>query len=623
MGRISTRGSSVPIVGALGVVFGDIGTSPLYALKEVFHPSHGIELVEENVLGVLSLVFWTLLVVVSLKYAFFVMRVENRGEGGIMALAALVDRTAAATPRRRRLLLAVGVFGAALFYGDSVITPAISVLSAVEGLESLEPELEPYVVPIALVILLLLFLVQRAGSAGVGAFFGPVMLLWFLVLAALGIKEIVAEPGVVRGLDPSRALRFLLQDPLAGLLSLGSIVLVVTGCEALYADMGHFGGRAIRRAWGVIVLPALALDYFGQGAVLIRRPEAIDNPFYAMAPAGTLLLLVGLATLATVIASQAVISGAFSMSRQATLLGYLPRLRVVQTSSSRIGQIYVPFVNAALGLGVAALVLVMQNSSNLAAAYGLAVTGTMACTTLLALVVRLSTGGRLRWALAAVGVLFLGVDLAFLGGTLPKIPHGGWFSLLLAAALFLLLVTWKRGRELLRAKQADQTLPLASFLRDLERRPPRRVPGTAVFLTPHGSVPRALLHNLVHNKVMHERVIVLTVRTEGIPHVAEADRVELAELGHGLWRMILRYGFKDEPDVPRALGRCDRFDPPVAIVQTSFFFSRETILPARRPGMARWRIRLFAWMTRSAASALEYLGIPPNRVLELGAQIEI
>ena len=606
------------------MVFGDIGTSPLYAVKEVFHESHGIGVNEANVLGMLSLVFWSLMLVVSLKYVLFIMRADNRGEGGIMALIALAQQATHKRPELKWAFLTLGVFGAALFYGDGIITPAISVLSAVEGLELATPGLHVFIIPLALVILTGLFVVQRWGTGQVGRFFGPVMLVWFVTLAVLGLKEIVGNPQVLRALNPEYAVMFFVHNRLAGFLALGSVVLAVTGSEALYADMGHFGKKAIRLAWVSLTLPALLLNYFGQGALILRNPEALENPFYFMAPGWAIYPMIALATLATIIASQAVISGAYSITRQAIQLGYLPRMRVVHTSSREIGQVYIPFINTALGLGVAGLVLGLQNSSNLAAAYGIAVTGTMAIDTLLASLVAYSLWKKNLWVVVGLGAFFLSIDLAFFAANLPKIPHGGWFPLVVGALVFTLLATWKKGRALLQKKQSDETLPLEPFLESLMAHPPLRVPGTAVFLTTsHSSVPHALLHNLIHNKVLHERVIFLTAVTEEVPSVPEVDQIEISDLGHGACRMTVRYGFKDEPDIPLALSRTKPFGIGFNMMETSFFLNRETILPSKLPGMALWRERLFAWMNRSASTAMEFFKLPPNRVIELGTQVEI
>jgi KUP system potassium uptake protein len=622
----TTSKSSLPTLalGAIGVVFGDIGTSPLYAVKEVFHVSHGIGLSEANVLGMLSLVFWALMLVVSLKYVLFIMRADNRGEGGIMALIALAQQASHKRPELKWAFLTFGVFGAALFYGDGVITPAISVLSAVEGLEFATPGLHIFIIPIALAILVGLFVVQRWGTGNVGRFFGPIMVIWFMVLAILGIKEIIQAPQVLWALNPQYAVMFFTNNHMAGFLALGSVVLAVTGAEALYADMGHFGKQAIRLAWVGLTLPALLLNYFGQGALLLRNPTALENPFYLLAPEWAIYPLIGLATLATIIASQAVISGAFSITRQAIQLGYLPRMRVVHTSSQEIGQVYIPFINTMLAIGVAGLVLGLRNSSNLAAAYGIAVTGTMAIDTALASLVAYTLWKKNIWAVSGLAAVFLTIDLAFFTANIPKIPHGGWFPLMVGAGVFILLSTWKKGRALLQERQTAEDLPLGPFMDSLMAHPPVRVPGTAVFLTTGRlSVPHALLHNLIHNKVLHERVIFLTVITEEVPFVPEIDRVELQHLEHGTWRLNVRYGFKDEPDIPLAMARCESLGLPFNMMETSFFLNRETILPSKLPGMALWRENLFAWMSRSAESAMEFFKLPPNRVIELGTQVEI
>lgn len=612
------------VVGAVGVVFGDIGTSPLYAVKEVFHLSHQIGPDEANVLGMLSLVFWSLILVVSLKYIVFIMRADNRGEGGIMALIALTRRAVDQYPRLRWAFLSLGVFGASLFYGDGIITPAISVLSAVEGLQVLTPTLQHVIVPLALAILAGLFFVQRWGTGSVGKLFGPVMLLWFASLAVLGIKEIANNPHVLLALNPYYALQFFVINHGSAFLALGSVVLAVTGAEALYADMGHFGKNAIRIAWGGFALPALLLNYFGQGALILDHPQALENPFYHLAPEWAVLPLILLATAATVIASQAVISGAFSITRQAIQLGYLPRMRVLHTSHREIGQIYIPLINTLLFVGVVALVLGLRTSSSLAAAYGIAVTGTMAIDTLLASLVAYALWHRNIWGVITLGLMFLVIDLAFFAANIPKIPHGGWFPLVIGVGIFVLLSTWKKGRVLLLARQTENDLPLESFLRQLDEHPPIRVPGTAVFLTTNRlTVPHALLHNLMHNKVLHERVVVLTVLTEEIPHVADDERITVHNLSKGAWRIKAYYGFKDEPDIPRALELCAARGLEFNMMETSFFLNRETLIPTRFPGMAIWREHLFAWMSRSAQSPMEFFKIPPNRVIELGTQVEI
>ncbi len=611
-------------LGAMGVVYGDIGTSPLYTMKEVFTGPHPLPVNAANVLGVLSLVFWALIVVVSLKYVVFIMRADNRGEGGIMALMALVQRAIHEHPRARWGLLALGLFGASLFYGDGMITPAISVLSAMEGLQVAAPAFEPVVVPLALGVLVSLFLLQRRGTGRVGYLFGPVMLLWFGTLAVLGISNIVHAPAVLRAVDPMYAVAFFGENKGYGFLALGAVVLAITGVEALYADMGHFGRRAIRLAWFGFVLPALLLNYFGQGALLIQTPEAVKNPFYLQAPEWAIYPLVALATAATIIASQAVISGAFSVTRQAIQLGYLPRMAIFHTSEQEIGQIYIPFINWSLLVGVVALVLGFGESSDLAAAYGVAVTGTMVIDTVLAFVVVVTLW---RWnrPLTLLGALvFLLVDLAFFSATASKIIHGGWFPLLVAGAIFTLLATWKRGRELLRERMKTGSVELEPFLSGLAAHPPLRVPGTAVFLSTHrDTVPHALLHNLAHNKVLHERVVFLTVRTEDVPYVRDTERIEVEELGHSFYRVTAHYGFKEDPNVPSALALCGVCGRGLNILETSFFLSRETLIPSRMPGMAFWREHLFVWMTRNAQSAMSFFRIPSNRVIELGTQVEI
>ena len=611
-------------LGALGVVYGDIGTSPLYTMKEVFGGHHPLPPTPGNVLGILSLVFWALIVIVSVKYVIFVMRADNRGEGGIMALVALVHRATRHLPRLRWVLLTLGLCGASLFYGDGLITPAISVLSAIEGLQVATPALQPYVVPTALVVLISLFLLQRRGTSRVGGLFGPVMVLWFATLAVLGASNVFRTPGVLYAVNPAYAIEFFVANRGLGFLAMGAVVLAVTGVEALYADMGHFGRRPIRLTWFAFVLPALLLNYFGQGALLIREPEAVVNPFYLQGPEWSIYPLVALATAATIIASQAVISGAFSVTRQAVQLGYLPRMEIRHTSEHAIGQIYVPFMNWFLLIGVVAIVIAFQSSSNLAAAYGIAITGSMVIDTLLAGFVSVMIW---RWhrglvLLAALG--FLLVDLAFFGATSLKLLQGGWLPILVAAGVFIMLSTWKRGRELLRERLTHDSIPLESFLENIKQHGPMRVPGTAVFLSSQGrSVPHALLHNLYHNKVLHERVVFLTVRTEDVPFVREAERVEVKDLGDNFYRVIAHYGFKEDPDVPKALAQCAVCGHELNMLETSFFLSRETLIATKMPGMAAWRERLFIWMTRNAESTMSFFRIPSNRVIELGTQIEI
>jgi KUP system potassium uptake protein len=612
------------VVGAVGVVFGDIGTSPLYTVKEILNPAHGISLDTVNILGMLSLVFWSLILVVSLKYVVFIMRADNRGEGGIMALIALTQQAVHKYPGLKWAFLSMGIFGAALFYGDGIITPAISVLSAIEGLQIAAPRLAEFVIPLALTVLVGLFVIQQWGTAGVGKFFGPIMILWFVVLGVMGVAQIIHSPHVLVALNPSYGLAFFSHNGTAGFLALGSVVLAVTGAEALYADMGHFGKKAISLAWSGLALPALVLNYFGQGALILSNPKALENPFYLLAPSWGLFPLIVLSTAATVIASQAVISGAFSITRQSIQLGYLPRMKVIHTSSQEIGQIYIPFVNFSLMIGVAALVLSLKNSSNLAAAYGIAVTGTMITTTILASLVAYALWRKNIWLVAISTLVFLSVDVVFFAANVPKIPHGGWFPLVVGVAMFTLLSSWKKGRELLLARQTGDDLTLEPFLAQLLQYPPVRVPGTAVFLTTSRmTVPHALFHNLVHNKVLHERVVFLTVITEEIPNIPDQERVHIHDLGQGAWRVMVRYGFKDEPDIPRALELCAAHGLVFHMMETSFFLNRETILPSKLPGMALWREHLFSWMSRSAESAMEFFRIPPNRVIELGTQVEI
>jgi KUP system potassium uptake protein len=609
---------------ALGVVYGDIGTSPLYAMRECFYGEYGVPVSPANVLGVLSLIVWSLFLVVSVKYLVFVMRADNRGEGGILALMALVVPSQAPARGRPWRLAMLGLFGAALLYGDGMITPAISVLSAMEGLEVATPLFQPYVVPATIVVLLGLFLFQSRGTARVGAVFGPVTFVWFAVLAMLGIRAILDEPSVLRALSPVHAVVFFAHNGLHGALVLAAVFLVVTGTEALYADMGHFGRRPIRLAWFAVTLPALLLNYFGQGALLLVDPEAAHNPFYRLAPSWFLYPLVALATLATIIASQAVISGAFSVTRQAVQLGYSPRIPVTHTSSDEEGQIYIGPINWALMLACCGLVLGFGASTNLAAAYGMAVTATMVITTILFYVVARE---RWRWSRLAAGslaALFLPIDLAFLGANAIKIEHGGWFPLLVGLGVLALMSTWKRGRQVLRHRLREAALPLEVFLEDLETSKVARVPGTAVFMTadPVGT-PHALLHNLKHNRVVHEQVILLTVDTAEVPYVPAGERLEVELLGQGFCRIVAHYGFMQDPNVPRALALASSDEFPIDPMKTTYFLGREKLIPAGRSGMARWRERLFALLSQNAEGATGFFRIPPNRVVELGAQIEL
>ena len=609
------------ILAALGVVYGDIGTSPLYTMREVFG-SGVLPLTEASVLGVLSLIFWSLFIVVTLKYVIVIMRADNRGEGGILALASLAHRALGANQRRSVLVLAI--LGAALFYGDGVITPAISVLSAIEGLKVATPLFEPYVVPLALVILIALFVVQSRGTGNIGLLFGPVVCLWFLVLALLGLIQIVQAPHILRALDPSYALALFEAHQWLAFVTLGAVFLALTGAEALYADMGHFGLPPIRIAWFGLVLPALLLNYFGQGALLLADPATVANPFYMLAPAWALYPMVVLATWATVIASQAVISGAFSLSAQAVQLGYLPRLTVRHTSAQTMGQIYVPAINWLLLAGVVLLVLGFQSSSNLAAAYGIAVSGTMAITAALAgLVARRRWG----WPPALVVVVFGGflvIDLTFFSANALKIFAGGWFPIILAAAVFGLMSTWRRGREAMFERLYRSAPSLRAFLTSLSKRPPTRVPGTAVFLTANpATVPRALLHNLKHNKVLHERVVVLKVDTADVPRMPPSERLEVEHLGANFHRVVVRYGFMEQPDVTAALTSTQLGPPELTPTDLSFFLSRETFVPSARPGLPRWREQIFIYLANAALDATRYFRLPPDRVVEVGSQVEI
>ncbi len=623
---MTTASQKPPLVrlmlGAIGVVFGDIGTSPLYTMKESFAGPHPLALDALHVYGVVSLIFWSVMLIVSFKYVTLMMRADNKGEGGSLALLTLVSNLVQGT-RFVPIVALLGIFAAALFYGDSMITPAISVLSAVEGLEVVAPGLDDYIVPITVVILIGLFLVQKHGTAAMGRLFGPVTLVWFLTLAALGIASIVEHPEILWALNPMYAVKFFLTDQWLAFLALGSVVLALTGAEALYADMGHFGRPPIRRAWFFVVLPALMLNYFGQGALLISEPSAIDNPFYRLAPDWALWPVLGLATLATIIASQAVISGAFSVTRQAVQLGYLPRLKVLHTSEAEIGQIYVPFVNWALLVAVILLVLGFGSSTNLAAAYGVAVTGTMFIDTLLLSFVVLLAWKIPRWQGIAILVVFLIVDISFLGANLTKIPDGGWFPLFAGLGLFVLLTTWKRGRQLVRDGQARDAIPVETFLSSLSPKI-TRVQGAAVYMSGNSQgVPHALLHNLKHNKVLHELNVFMTMQIEEVPRLNNEEALEVTELSEGFYRVVYHYGFLQDPDVPRALRLAGVRGLKCNMMQTSFFLGRETIIPSVRPGMAMWREALFAWMTRNATSAMDFFEIPANRVVELGSQIEI
>ena len=614
---------STLIVGAIGVVFGDIGTSPLYALKETFAGHHPMGVEPASILGVLSLIFWTIMALVTLKYVAIIMRADNRGEGGSLALLARVTELTK-NSHATWFVTMLGIFAAALFYGDSMITPAISVLSAVEGLDVVAPQLKGYVLPITAVVLTGLFWIQRHGTGVVGRFFGPVMCAWFGILAVLGIISIWQAPAVLAALNPAYALAFLVHDPWHSFLSLGAVVLAVTGGEALYTDMGHFGKFPIRAAWFTFVLPALVLNYYGQGALLLKDPAAIQNPFYLLAPSWALIPMVVLATAATVIASQAVISGAFSVARQAVQLGYLPRMKIVHTSHMEAGQIYVPFTNWTLYIAVMALVFGFQSSSNLAAAYGIAVTGTMMIDTILvSFVVFLAWRWNPWLAAPLLGVLLL-IDLAFFSANAIKLLQGGWFPIVIALASFTTLTTWRRGRRLLFKEMGNLTMPLDQFIRSIEKMPLKQVSNTAVYLTsrPEGA-PSALLHNIKHNEVLHARNVLVTVLTAEVPHVAEQDRIEITDLGKTFYRVFVRYGFMEQPDIPQALEACGAKGLTFDLDKTSFFLSREVVVPKLAPPMMLWRELYFIWMLRNAQSATDFFRIPTNRVVELGTLVEI
>jgi len=611
-------------LGALGVVYGDIGTSPLYVMKTVFDPANGLTLNPANVIGIVSLIFWSLMVVVTLKYVTLIMRADNHSEGGIMALLALAASAVADKPKLRHVLLMSGVFGAALFYGDGVITPAISVLSAVEGLELAAPSLTPYVVQITLVVLVVLFMLQKRGTAGIGALFGPVMVFWFLVLAGAGLVHLLKAPAILAALNPLAGLEFALLHRWLAFVALGSVVLALTGAEALYADMGHFGAGPVRVSWFALVLPALALNYFGQGALLLAHPNALENPFFRMFPQWALVPMVLLATVATVIASQAVISGAFSMTKQAMQLGFLPRMRITYTSDREIGQIYVPAVNTALFISVIAAVVGFRSSTALGAAYGIAVTGTMMITTFLTFyVLRYAWKFTLLPALLATS-FFLVIDLTFFCANLLKIIDGGWFPLAIGAIVFIGMVTWARGRELLTQSLRADAIELLPFLKSVLVDPPMRAPGTAVFMSAEADLtPTALLHNLKHNHVLHQSNLFVTVQTQEVPWVPMGQRAEAKMICEGCWIVTLSYGFKDSVDVPAALDLLNARGIALDPMTMSYFLSRATIVPTLGGGMAPWREKLYANMHRNAGSAADFLSLPANRVVELGTKVQI
>jgi KUP system potassium uptake protein len=610
-------------LGAIGVVYGDIGTSVLYALKEVFGSGH-VAFTPDNIYGILSIFFWTLTTIVSVKYVTLVLRADNHGEGGLVAMLALASQSVKDKPRLRKVLLMVGIFGTCLFYGDGVITPAISVLSAVEGLEVISPAFKKAVIPLTLIILFCLFAVQKRGTAGIGKFFGPITLVWFAAIAVLGVYHIASHPEILWAVSPHYAVMFMWENPGTTFIILGAVVLCVTGGEALYADMGHFGKKPIRVAWFTVVMPALTLNYFGQGALLLSDPAAVKNPFYMMAPEWALIPLVGLATMATVIASQALITGAFSVTKQVIQLGYLPRLQVLHTSVKETGQIYMPFVNWGLFVLIVLAVALFKSSSNLAAAYGIAVCTDMLITTVLTFfVIRYNWNMPLYLCIGATGFFFI-VDFAFWASNLLKFFEGGWFPLVIGGGIFLLMITWSDGRRLLNNSLKAESFSLVDFLEAIFVAPPVRVEGTAVFLTAEpGNVPNALLHNLKHNKVLHRQNLFVTVRSQEVPWIGMNKRLEIEPLGHDCWQVIVNYGFKNDPDLPKALeslkGHGAELDP----MTTSYFLSRDIVIPTIGGGMATWREKLFAQMHLNASAAAEFLKLPNNSVVELGSKIEI
>jgi KUP system potassium uptake protein len=608
---------------AIGVVYGDIGTSVLYAMKEVFGGGH-VPFTPDNIYGILSIFFWTLTVIVSIKYVVLVLRADNHGEGGLVAMLALASQAVKDQPKLRKILLIVGIFGTCLFYGDGVITPAISVLGAMEGLEVISPAFRQYVVPLTLAILFCLFLVQKRGTTGIGKFFGPLTLLWFAVISILGITHIASNPEILLAISPHYALGFMWANPGITFIILGAVVLCVTGAEALYADLGHFGKKPIRLAWFSVVMPALVLNYFGQGALLLKNPAAVKNPFYMMAPDWALIPLLVLATLAAVIASQALITGAFSVTKQVIQLGYLPRLNIVHTSVREAGQIYIPLVNWGLFVAIVLAVGMFKTSGNLAAAYGIAVTTDMLITTILTFyVVRYGWKYPLWLCVVATGWFFI-VDFAFFASNLLKLFAGGWFPLAIGGAIFILMLTWKQGRKMLADKQRVDAIELKSFLEAVFISPPTRVEGSAVFLTAEkGSVPNALLHNLKHNKVLHEKNLFVTVRSHEVPWIGMNKRVEVESLGHHCWQVVLNYGFKNDPDVPAALAQMKGRGCELDTMTTSYFLSRDTVVPTLGEGMAPWREKLFAQMHHNAGAAADFLNLPVNSVVELGSKIEI
>ncbi len=613
------------VLAAVGIVFGDIGTSPLYALKECFSPEHGIPYSHGAVLGILSMIFWALLVVVTLKYVAFVLRADNNGEGGVLSLMALALRSARSDKRHYIVLLMLGALGACMLLGESVITPAISVLSAVEGLEVIQPDLKRYVIPITLVIVVALFMIQRYGTAAVGRFFGPIMVVWFSSLAGFGIASVLKNPEILTAVNPLYAAAFISEHTLQAYIVMGSVVLVVTGVEALYLDMGHFGRRPVRLAWLLVALPALMINYFGQGALMLANPEAASNPFFLMLPDWALWPMIGMATIATVIASQAVISGAFSLANQGILLGFLPRMQILHTSDTERGQIYMPMVNWVLLALVIFTVIQFKESGNLAAAYGISVTTTMLITTSLLAVVMSNEWKMKTVVVASMVLLFFVVDFSFWTANLIKVKDGGWYPMMLGAICFVMLTTWYKGRRLLRERVVSDSIRLPDFVQALLAHPPHRVEGTAVFLTAHiDFVPVALLHNLKHNRVLHERVVFLKLSIWDVPYVRDEERLTISELGGNCYVVRAVHGFKETPDINQVLTLLEqKHGLKLELSDTSFFLARDTVVPSNLPGMAIWRERLFAWMMQNAAKPSDFFKIPPNRVVELGTKIEI
>ncbi len=610
-------------LGALGVVYGDIGTSPLYALKEVFHGGH-VPVTNANIIGVLSLIFWTMTIIVSLKYVLLILRADNNGEGGLIAMLALATHAVRDRPKLHRVLLAVGMFGTAIFYGDGVITPAITVLGAMEGLEVYEPSLHAWVLPLTLIVLTCLFAVQRFGTAGIGRAFGPITLIWFIVLTALGLPHVIENPAVLVALNPVYAVEFFVANKTVGFVALGAVVLVVTGGEALYADLGHFGKLPIRIAWYGLVMPSLVINYFGQGAMLLERPEAVKNPFFLLAPSWAEIPLFVLATCAAVIASQALITAAFSVTKQAIQLGLLPRMHIKHTSVRDTGQIYVPFINWSLYVFIVLAVALFKTSSNLASAYGIAVTLDMTITTVMTFYV-LRYGWRYPlWLCLASTGFFFAIDIAFFSSNMLKLFSGGWFPLVIGIGMFILMLTWKDGRQIMGDKLREEALDLRSFLEAIFVSPPTRVSGTAVFLAAEeGLAPNALMHNLKHNKVLHEHNLFVSVRLHDVPWVGFDNRTTMQALGHDCWQVTVNFGFKNDPDVPEALKLLEGRGVPLDPMETSYFLSRDIVIPTFGDGMALWREKLFASMHRNSAAAADFLNLPSNRIVELGAKVEI